>query len=135
MTRGPISVSACRRVGVALLARVAVPSRHSHRRDRLDPCQVLRRELDERSLGVLLQVAAALRAGDGDDVVALREDPREGELGGRHLAVRGEPSHARDGYRSAVLVAYGTYWYPWFVRRLAERPANLWFMAKNLFAS
>ena len=42
---------------------------------------------------------------------------------------------AREGYRSAVLVAYGTYWYPWFVRRLAERPANLWFMAKNLFAS
>jgi proline dehydrogenase len=42
---------------------------------------------------------------------------------------------ARDGYRPAVLVAYGTYWYPWFVRRLAERPANLWFMARNLFAS
>jgi len=42
---------------------------------------------------------------------------------------------AREGYRSAVLVAYGTYWFPWFVRRLAERPANLWFMARNLFAS
>jgi proline dehydrogenase len=42
---------------------------------------------------------------------------------------------ARAGYRSGVLVAYGTYWYPWFVRRLAERPANLWFMARNLFAS
>ncbi len=42
---------------------------------------------------------------------------------------------ARDGYRSGVLVAYGTYWYPWFVRRLAERPANLWFMARNLFAA
>jgi proline dehydrogenase len=42
---------------------------------------------------------------------------------------------ANEGYRSAVLVAYGTYWYPWFVRRLAERPANLWFMARNLFAS
>jgi len=42
---------------------------------------------------------------------------------------------AREGYRSAVLVAYGTYWYPWFMRRLAERPANLWFMARNLFAS
>jgi proline dehydrogenase len=41
----------------------------------------------------------------------------------------------REGYRSGVLVAYGTYWYPWFVRRLAERPANLWFMARNLFAS
>jgi proline dehydrogenase len=42
---------------------------------------------------------------------------------------------ARDGYRSGVLVAYGAYWYPWFVRRLAERPANLWFMARNLFAA
>jgi proline dehydrogenase len=40
---------------------------------------------------------------------------------------------AAEGYRSAVLVAYGNYWYPWFVRRLAERPANLWFMLKNLF--
>lgn len=42
---------------------------------------------------------------------------------------------AADGYRSAVLVSYGNYWYPWFVRRLAERPANLWFMLKNLFAA
>lgn len=41
---------------------------------------------------------------------------------------------AGDGYRSAVLVAYGHFWYPWFVRRLAERPANLWFLAKNVFA-
>jgi proline dehydrogenase len=38
------------------------------------------------------------------------------------------------GHRSAVLVAYGTYWYPWFVRRLAERPANVWFLARNLFS-
>jgi proline dehydrogenase len=42
---------------------------------------------------------------------------------------------AREGCRSVVLVAYGTYWYPWFVRRLAERPANLWFMLSNVFAS
>jgi proline dehydrogenase len=42
---------------------------------------------------------------------------------------------AREGCRSVVLVAYGTYWYPWFVRRLAERPANLWFMLRNVFAS
>ncbi len=39
------------------------------------------------------------------------------------------------GNRSVVLVAYGDYWYPWFVRRLAERPANLWFMLRNVFAS
>jgi proline dehydrogenase len=42
---------------------------------------------------------------------------------------------ARDGCRSIVLVAYGSYWYPWFVRRLAERPANLWFMLRNVFAA
>jgi proline dehydrogenase len=41
---------------------------------------------------------------------------------------------ARQGHRSVVLVAYGLFWYPWFVRRLAERPANLWFMLRNLFA-
>jgi proline dehydrogenase len=42
---------------------------------------------------------------------------------------------ANEGYTSIVLVAYGSYWYPWFVRRLAERPANLWFMVRNVFAS
>jgi proline dehydrogenase len=42
---------------------------------------------------------------------------------------------ASEGCTSIVLVAYGTYWYPWFVRRLAERPANLWFMVRNVFAA
>jgi proline dehydrogenase len=42
---------------------------------------------------------------------------------------------AGEGSRSVVLVAYGNYWYPWFVRRLAERPANLWFMLRNVFVS
>jgi proline dehydrogenase len=40
---------------------------------------------------------------------------------------------AREGYSSRVLVSYGNHWYTWFVRRLAERPANLWFVARNLF--
>ncbi|HMI51821.1 MAG TPA: proline dehydrogenase family protein [Candidatus Saccharimonadales bacterium] len=39
---------------------------------------------------------------------------------------------ATEGWRSIVLIAYGHYWYPWFVRRLAERPANAWFLLKNL---
>jgi proline dehydrogenase len=32
-----------------------------------------------------------------------------------------------------VLVAYGEYWFPWYMRRLAERPANVWFVVKNIF--
>ena len=47
---------------------------------------------------------------------------------------RGEQERlAREGYRSKVLVSYGVHWYTWFMRRLAERPANLWFVARNLF--
>ncbi len=33
-----------------------------------------------------------------------------------------------------VLIAYGDYWFPWYMRRLAERPANVWFVVKNLVA-
>ncbi|MDZ7288665.1 MAG: proline dehydrogenase family protein [candidate division KSB1 bacterium] len=39
---------------------------------------------------------------------------------------------AREGCRVRVLISYGNYWFPWYVRRLAERPANLWFVVKNL---
>ena len=39
----------------------------------------------------------------------------------------------QQGYRSCVLVSYGTYWFPWYMRRLAERPANILFLARNLF--
>ncbi|MFZ0634707.1 MAG: proline dehydrogenase family protein [Candidatus Acidiferrales bacterium] len=41
---------------------------------------------------------------------------------------------ASEGCRSIVLVAYGSYWFPWYMRRLAERPANILFLARNLFA-
>jgi proline dehydrogenase len=37
---------------------------------------------------------------------------------------------ARDGYRVRVYVPYGTQWYPYFMRRLAERPANVLFIAR-----
>jgi proline dehydrogenase len=40
---------------------------------------------------------------------------------------------ARDGYNVRVYVPYGKHWYPYFMRRLAERPANIWFVLKNLF--
>ena len=41
---------------------------------------------------------------------------------------------ARDGQRLRVLISYGEYWFPWYMRRLAERPANVWFVAKNMFS-
>jgi proline dehydrogenase len=39
---------------------------------------------------------------------------------------------AAQGYRVRVYVPYGTAWYPYLMRRLAERPANLWFFMSNL---
>lgn len=39
----------------------------------------------------------------------------------------------REGYKVRVYVPFGTAWYPYFMRRLAERPANVLFLTRNLF--
>ena len=44
----------------------------------------------------------------------------------RQLAAQGVPVR--------VLISYGTQWFPWYMRRLAERPANVWFVARNLIS-
>lgn len=37
------------------------------------------------------------------------------------------------GYRVRVYVPFGAAWYPYFMRRMAERPANVWFFASSLW--
>ncbi len=39
---------------------------------------------------------------------------------------------AERGHRCRVLISYGNSWFPWYMRRLAERPANLWFVLRNI---
>jgi|SRR5579871_2637368 len=39
----------------------------------------------------------------------------------------------KEEYRMRVYIPFGTHWYPYMMRRLAERPANLWFVVKNMF--
>jgi proline dehydrogenase len=39
----------------------------------------------------------------------------------------------KQGYKVRVYVPFGHEWYPYFMRRLAERPANVLFLAKNYF--
>ncbi len=39
---------------------------------------------------------------------------------------------AKAGYRVSTLIAYGEHWYPWYMRRLAERPANVTFAIRSL---
>jgi proline dehydrogenase len=40
---------------------------------------------------------------------------------------------AAAGKRLRVLISYGEYWFPWYMRRLAERPANVWFVVRTMF--
>ena len=39
---------------------------------------------------------------------------------------------AKSGYRVQTLIAYGEHWYPWYMRRLAERPANVTFVMRQM---
>jgi proline dehydrogenase len=39
----------------------------------------------------------------------------------------------QEGYPVRIYIPYGTHWYPYFMRRLAERPANVWFFVSNFF--
>ncbi|HEV7500652.1 MAG TPA: proline dehydrogenase family protein, partial [Vicinamibacteria bacterium] len=41
---------------------------------------------------------------------------------------------AQEGWPVRVLISYGAYWFPWYMRRLAERPANVLFVARSLLA-
>ena len=40
---------------------------------------------------------------------------------------------AANGFNIRTLISYGKHWYPWYMRRLAERPANIGFVLKNIF--
>ena len=77
---------------------------------------------DLRLIAGIRERAAALRSsGDGYEVHML--------YGIRAAEQR---ALARDGVRVRVLISYGTHWFPWYMRRLAERPANVWFVVRNL---
>jgi proline dehydrogenase len=48
---------------------------------------------------------------------------------------RGEQERlVKHGAVVRVLIAYGAFWFPWYMRRLAERPANVWFVVRSMFA-
>ena len=48
------------------------------------------------------------------------------------IATREQDRLLRDGNSLQVLVSYGTHWFPWYMRRLAERPANVGFVLRQL---
>lgn len=77
---------------------------------------------DVRLIEQLANHAAALGLGRDAFEVQMLYGIRTGEL----LRLR------REGYRCQALIAYGASWYPWYLRRLAERPANVAFVARQM---
>ena len=49
------------------------------------------------------------------------------------IATATQRALATAGTRVRTLISYGTHWFPWYMRRLAERPANMWFVVQNVF--
>lgn len=51
------------------------------------------------------------------------------------IGERDQVDLAQEGYTVKVLISYGEEWFPWYMRRLAERPANLWFVVRKMLSS
>ncbi|WP_339290119.1 proline dehydrogenase family protein [Paenibacillus sp. FSL W8-0187] len=49
------------------------------------------------------------------------------------LRMNDQAQLAKEGYRIRCYMPYGSMWYPYYTRRLAEKPANLWMVVKNMF--
>ncbi|MEW6323263.1 MAG: proline dehydrogenase family protein [Acidobacteriota bacterium] len=92
------------------------------------------RMLEQRAARVVFGTHdAALIARLCDRARALGAPPRSYEFHFLYGIQRAEQARlvaAGEGVR--VLVAYGDYWFPWYMRRLAERPANVWFVLRSL---
>jgi len=108
-----------------------------------------KRQVDASYLSIAVDVLKSgrgrpIRLGLGTHDVALIEQiaeqvepagvPRSGFEVEMLYGIRSREQYrlARSGYRVQVLIAYGDAWYPWYMRRLAERPANVAFAIRSL---
>jgi len=79
---------------------------------------------------------------DGSLITRIRAHAERAGLAARDVEVhmlygiqRGEQDRlVKEGAVVRVLIAYGAYWFPWYMRRLAERPANVWFVLRSMFS-
>lgn len=100
-----------------------------------------------RLTGTLMEAAGEGRAGvvlgthDLELVELARREARDREVPSHLWAIHmlygirsGEQRRLQgEGVPLRVLISYGPAWFPWYMRRLAERPANVWFVVKSLF--
>jgi proline dehydrogenase len=108
------------------------------------------REVDQNYLALCVSMLASLKAGhplflglgthdvrlieqvaDHAQSIGLTRDDFDVEM---LYGIRADQQRRllKQGYRVRVLIAYGDYWYPWYMRRLAERPANVVFAVRQM---
>jgi proline dehydrogenase len=115
-----------------------------------DICYRSRRAVDANYLALCVSMLEAKRAGrplflglGTHDVELVRQVADAAAAGGLErgsfdvemlYGIRSDQQRrlAAEGYRVRVLIAYGKAWYPWYMRRLAERPANVVFALRQL---
>ena len=109
-------------------------------------------DVDAGYLSLAVRILGQMR-GDGGEMLAIgTHDPRLIQRIRAVTAERGLPRSTyefemlygiqralqsqlvAEGLPLRVLISYGAYWFPWYMRRLAERPANVWFVARNLLS-
>ncbi len=113
-------------------------------------CYQSRREVDANYLALCVSMLAAVKAGNGLFLGLGTHDVRLIGQVAEHASSIGLPRTSfdvemlygiradqqrklkKDGYNVRVLIAYGEYWYPWYMRRLAERPANVVFALRQM---
>jgi proline dehydrogenase len=92
---------------------------------------------DAVAAGCLLHIAThdiALADRLGDAIAQNKVPPSAYEYAMLYGIQRGQQLRlAKQGKRLRVLISYGDYWFPWYMRRLAERPANVWFVIRTMF--
>jgi proline dehydrogenase len=120
-------------------------------RERASVALTSRKAVDVRFVELGLQMlrnrdyvrAATPVFGTHDDqlIERVREYGRQHRVNPRHMefhllyGIRTDLQEwlAAVGATVSVLISYGDHWFPWYMRRMAERPANLWFVAQQVF--
>ena len=118
-------------------------------REPADVALTRRRDVDTQFFTLADQLLTAAAAGRAHPVFGthdltlisrLRDQATKRRAAGRYevhmlYGIRAEDQRAlaAEGVKVRVLVSYGSHWFAWYMRRLAERPANVWFVVRTLF--
>jgi proline dehydrogenase len=121
-------------------------------RERSDIAMPKKRDVDDNFLSLAKTMMGRDARESGLRAVFGTHDARLINAIQRHMDSTGEPREsaefhllfgiqraeqarlAREHYRARILISYGEQWFPWYMRRLAERPANVLFVAKSMLS-